>query len=89
MYGQKGVDLIEGYLYRVPETLPIQVLEQMKVPEKDGGIKVMSNAEKLVEADGILFGFPTRYGSMVARTNEVVFQFYWAIVEGTETCWEA
>ncbi|KAF9612421.1 hypothetical protein IFM89_039454 [Coptis chinensis] len=67
---KKGVDLIEGvqgYLYRVPETLSIQVLEQMKVPQKDGGIEVISNAEELVQADGILFGFPARYGSMAAQ----------------------
>ncbi|KAJ1410403.1 NADPH-dependent FMN reductase-like [Sesbania bispinosa] len=66
---KKGVDSIEGVegvLYRVVETLPKEVLELMKAPEKDDKVPLIS-AEKLVEADGLLFGFPTRYGSMAAQ----------------------
>lgn len=67
--GVDSVDGVEGFLYRVPETLSPEVLEQMKVPKKDGEedeVPVIL-AEKLVEADGILFGIPTRYGSMAAQ----------------------
>lgn len=68
---KKGVDGIEGFegaLFRVPETLKTEVLEQMKAvsSHKDDHIPVIS-PEQLVEADGLLFGFPTRYGSMAAQ----------------------
>lgn len=66
---KKGVDSIEGVegvLYRVLETLPKEVLELMKAPEKDETVPLIS-ADKLLEADGLLFGFPTRYGSMAAQ----------------------
>ncbi|XP_068669613.1 probable NAD(P)H dehydrogenase (quinone) FQR1-like 2 [Aristolochia californica] len=64
--GVDGLDGVEGVLYRVPETLPSDLLEQMKAPPKDDDIPVISAAQ-LVEADGILFGFPTRYGCMAAQ----------------------
>ncbi|KAL7125354.1 hypothetical protein ABFS83_14G111800 [Erythranthe nasuta] len=67
---KKGVDCvegIEGILYRVPEILSPEILSQMNVPsDKDDAIPIIS-VEKLVEADGFLFGFPTRYGSMAAQ----------------------
>ncbi|KAG6469411.1 hypothetical protein ZIOFF_074128 [Zingiber officinale] len=64
--GVDGVEGVEGVLYRVPETLPAEILEQMKAPPNDLSIPEISAAE-LVEADGILFGFPTRFGSMAAQ----------------------
>ncbi|KAK4477079.1 hypothetical protein RD792_016297 [Penstemon davidsonii] len=64
--GVDGVEGIEGILYRVPETLTPEALEQMQVPIKNDEIPVIS-VEELVEADGLLFGFPTRYGSMAAQ----------------------
>ncbi|RDX70734.1 putative NAD(P)H dehydrogenase (quinone) FQR1-like 2, partial [Mucuna pruriens] len=66
---KKGVDSIgrvEGVLHRVLETLPEEVLQLMKAPQRDDKVPLIS-AEKLVEADGLLFGFPTRYGSMAAQ----------------------
>ncbi|CAL9112142.1 probable NAD(P)H dehydrogenase (quinone) FQR1-like 2 [Musa acuminata AAA Group] len=66
---KKGVDDIEGVegvLYRVAETLPPDVLDKMHAPPKDTAIPLISAAE-MVEADGILFGFPTRYGCMAAQ----------------------
>lgn len=69
---KKGVDSIEGVegvLYRVVETLPNEVLQLMKAPEKDDEVPLIS-AEKLVEADGLVFGFPTRFGSMAAQMKE-------------------
>lgn len=64
--GVDGVDGVEGVLYRVPETLPIEVLQQMKAPSKDPDIPEISAAE-LAAANGFLFGFPTRYGCMAAQ----------------------
>ncbi|MED6193303.1 hypothetical protein PIB30_018049 [Stylosanthes scabra] len=64
--GVETVEGVEGVLYRVTETLPKEVLEAMQAPEKDESVPVIA-AEKLVEADGLLFGFPTRFGSMAAQ----------------------
>ncbi|KAE9596614.1 hypothetical protein Lal_00007723 [Lupinus albus] len=64
--GVDGVEGVKGVLYRVPETLPIEVLAQMKAPPKDDTIPEIMVAD-LVDADGLLFGFPTRYGSMAAQ----------------------
>ncbi|CAK9309008.1 unnamed protein product [Citrullus colocynthis] len=64
--GVDAVDGVEGVLFKVPETLPLETLEQMRVQPKDDGVPVIS-AEEMVEADGFLFGFPTRYGSMAAQ----------------------
>ncbi|KAE7999889.1 hypothetical protein FH972_004277 [Carpinus fangiana] len=64
--GVDGVEGVEGFLYKVPETLPSEVLEQMNAPPKDDGIPEITAAE-LEEADGLLFGFPTRYGCMAAQ----------------------
>ncbi|XP_043713460.1 probable NAD(P)H dehydrogenase (quinone) FQR1-like 2 [Telopea speciosissima] len=66
---KKGIDEIEGVdglLYRVPETLSDEILEKMKAPSKDDSIPLISAAE-LASADGVLFGFPTRYGCMAAQ----------------------
>ncbi|KAG2243986.1 hypothetical protein Bca4012_022336 [Brassica carinata] len=65
--GAEGVEGVEAKLYRVPETLSEEVvLEQMKAPVKDSEIPVITAGE-LAEADGFLFGFPTRYGCMAAQ----------------------
>lgn len=64
--GVESIEGVEGVLYRVVETLPKEVLELMKAPEKDDQVPLIS-AEELVEADGVLFGFPTRYGTMAAQ----------------------
>lgn len=75
--GVDGVDGVEGALFRVPETLSPDVLEEMKVPRKDDGVPVIS-AEELVEADGVLFGFPTRYGCMAAQMK-AFFDSTWSL----------
>jgi len=64
--GVDGVEGVEGVLFRVPETLSSEVLEKMNAPVKDPGIPDITAAE-LADADGVLFGFPTRYGSMAAQ----------------------
>ncbi|RWV92488.1 hypothetical protein GW17_00045126, partial [Ensete ventricosum] len=64
--GVDGTEGVEGVLCRVAETLPSDVLEKMHAPPKDPSIPEISAAE-LVEADGLLFGFPTRYGCMAAQ----------------------
>lgn len=65
--GVDGVEGVEAVLLRVPETLPADVLEKMKAPPKDDEIPEISSAAELAAADGVLFGFPTRYGCMAAQ----------------------
>ncbi|KAG4954240.1 hypothetical protein JHK82_039836 [Glycine max] len=60
------VEGVEGVLYRVLETLPIEVLNQMRASPKDDAIPEITMAE-LTAADGVLFGFPMRYGSMAVQ----------------------
>ncbi|KGN49166.1 NAD(P)H dehydrogenase (quinone) FQR1 [Cucumis sativus] len=65
---QKGVASVEGVevkLWQVPETLPSEVLEKMQAPPK-GEAPIITPSE-LAEADGLLFGFPTRFGMMCAQ----------------------
>lgn len=49
----------------MPETLPHEVLSKMYAPPKSE--VPLIEAKDLVEADGLLFGFPTRYGMMSAQ----------------------
>lgn len=77
--GVDAVDGVEGVLYRVPETLSIEVLNQVKASPKDETIPVIT-PEELPAADGVLFGFPTRYGSMAAQMK--------AFFDSTGSLWQ-
>jgi NAD(P)H dehydrogenase (quinone) len=59
----------EGMLYQVRETLPDNVLAAMHAPSKDAQVPFMdhANISTLTEVDGMLFGFPTRFGMMPAQ----------------------
>ncbi|KAL7090346.1 hypothetical protein ACP275_12G035200 [Erythranthe tilingii] len=65
--GADSVGGVDAVLYRVPETLPDEVLAKMLAPQKDDSVPVIGSPEDLAGADGFLFGFPTRYGSMAAQ----------------------
>lgn len=65
---KEGVDKVEGcegLLYQVPETLPKEVLQKMHAPPKPDVPTI--TPDLLVDCDGIIFGFPTRYGMMAAQ----------------------
>jgi len=65
---QKGANSVEGVeatLYRVPETLPEEVLGKMGAPPKSNVPEL--DPKDLPTADGFLFGFPTRFGMMAAQ----------------------
>lgn len=51
--------------YRVPETIPSEILGKMNAPAKPA-FKVMDNHD-LANYDAYLFGIPTRYGNMPAQ----------------------
>lgn len=50
-------------LFQVAENLTDEVLRKMKAPARNNEIPVI-RPEQLPEADGILFGMPTRFGSL-------------------------
>jgi len=54
-------------LFRVPETLPVNVLEMMHAPEKSNDIPVITDAGILRNFDSVIFGTPTRFGTMSAQ----------------------
>eukprot|EP00249_Psilotum_nudum_P010773 c22756_g1_i1 orf=1-693(-) len=64
--GIDSVEGVEGHLFRVQETLPESILQQMQAPPKDESIPVIS-ASELLDADALIFGFPTRFGAMAAQ----------------------
>ncbi|KAL9238696.1 hypothetical protein vseg_013085 [Gypsophila vaccaria] len=64
--GANSVDGVEASLWLIPETLPESVLAKMNAPPKPSDVSVIK-AEQLVDADGFLFGFPSRFGMMPAQ----------------------
>ena len=66
---KKSADSVPGVevtVWRVPETLPEDVLGKMHAAPGREDHPVIT-ARQLAEADGILFGFPTRFGMMAAQ----------------------
>ncbi|KAI8323834.1 NAD(P)H:quinone oxidoreductase, type IV [Martensiomyces pterosporus] len=58
---------VDVELYQFPETLSDDVLSKMHAPPK-ADIPVIT-VDKLTEADGFLFGFPTRFGTAPAQVK--------------------
>lgn len=57
---------VEAKLWQVAETLPEEILAKLHAPPKAADVPVIS-AENLAEADGIIFGIPTRFGMVPAQ----------------------
>lgn len=67
--GARKVPGVEANLFQVPETLPPDVIEKMGATQARASfshVPVATN-ENLLEADGIIFGTPTRFGMMTAQ----------------------
>ncbi|KAL2327866.1 hypothetical protein Fmac_021293 [Flemingia macrophylla] len=79
LLGVNSVDGVEGKLWQVPETLPIEELAKLRAPPKSD-VPII-NSFKLPEADGFVFGFPTRFGMMAAQFK--------AFLDTTEYLWKA
>jgi multimeric flavodoxin WrbA len=61
---------VNAKLFQIAETLPAEVLAKMHAPPKDESVPVITTAQ-LAEADGILFGIPTRFGSIPAQVKSL------------------
>jgi len=64
---KKGVESVpgcQGILLQVPETLSPDILEKIHAPPKPEDVPVLEDVNQLPSYDGILFGVPTRFGSM-------------------------
>lgn len=69
----------EARLIQIPETLSSEVLAKMHAPPKDENVPTISFGpasehnvtleEALVNCDGILIGYPTRFGGMPAQVK--------------------
>ncbi|XP_073141631.1 quinone-oxidoreductase QR2-like [Henckelia pumila] len=71
---KKGADTVKGVeakLFQVAETLPAEVLGKMYAPPKPTDVPVITPGE-LVEADGLIFGMPTRFGMMPAQVKSLL-----------------
>ncbi|MED6131496.1 hypothetical protein PIB30_010249 [Stylosanthes scabra] len=78
---KKGADSVEGVeatLWQVAETLPQEILEKMRAPPKNTDVPIIT-PNQLTEADGLLFGFPTRFGMMASQFK--------AFLDGTGGLW--
>jgi len=73
--GSRQVENVEVFLRQVEELMPKEVIEaneRMKRVKKElADISIATN-EDLVEADGIVFGTPTRYGNMSAQMKQFI-----------------
>lgn len=67
-------------MWRVLETLPEEVLGKMHAAPKLEEHPVMT-ARQLVEADGVLLGFPTHFGMLTAQMK--------AFIDSTGALWKA
>ncbi|KAF4346659.1 hypothetical protein F8388_002260 [Cannabis sativa] len=77
--GANAVQDVEATLWQVPETLSNLILQKMKAPSKADDVPEIK-PEQLSEADGFVFGFPSRFGVMAAQCK--------AFFEATHQLWE-
>ena len=70
--GVREVDGCEVVIKRVPETLPHEVLEKMGAVEAQKSMAHLpvATVDDLAEADGIIFGTPTRFGNMCGQMRQ-------------------
>jgi NAD(P)H dehydrogenase (quinone) len=70
--GVTQADGAEAVLRRVPETLPFDVLKKMGAVEAQKAMShlQMCTVEELADADGIIFGTPTRFGNMCGQMRQ-------------------
>ncbi len=67
--GARGVPGTEVQLFQIPELVPEESLQKSGAAEKRAKFAhiPIAQIEHLAEADGIIFGTPTRFGNMAAQ----------------------
>ena len=72
MEGAKEVKGADARMYRVPETLPEEVLKKMGALEAKKGFAhiPVCTVDDLASADAIIFGTPTRFGNMCGQMRQ-------------------
>lgn len=75
--GVNSVEGVEGTLYQVQETLPDEILAKMHAAPKPD-VPIM-DPHDLPNADGLMFGFPTRFGGMPSQMK--------ALFDATGSLW--
>lgn len=70
--GAKEVEGVDVDIKRVPETLPVEVLEKMGAIEAQKAFESIPivSTDDLKAADGIVFGTPTRFGNMTGQMRQ-------------------
>lgn len=70
--GVRQVEGVEAVIRRVPETLPLEVLEKMGAvqAQKEQEIVPVCSLEELSGAHGVIFGTPTRFGNMCGQMRQ-------------------
>lgn len=74
--GARSVEGCEVQLLQVPELMPEEVLEQYgaKMARASFAQIPVATPAQLAEADGIIFGTPTRFGNMAAQMRNFLDQ---------------
>jgi NAD(P)H dehydrogenase (quinone) len=70
--GVSAVAGCEAIIKRVPETLPVEVIEMMGAVDAQKGMShiPVATVNDLAEADAIIFGTPTRFGNMCGQMRQ-------------------
>ena len=70
--GAREIAGAEVQMRRVPETLPLEVLDKMGAVEAQKAFShiPVCTVDELPEADAILFGTPTRFGNMCGQMRQ-------------------
>lgn len=74
--GAREVEGVEVKLFQVPELVPEDILEKSGAKEARKAFSHIPviKPEELAEADGIIFGTPTRFGNMAAQMRNFLDQ---------------
>lgn len=70
--GVNSVSGAEAVLRRVPETLPVEVLEKMGALDAQQNMAdiPVGTVDELAAADAVIFGTPTRFGNMCGQMRQ-------------------
>jgi NAD(P)H dehydrogenase (quinone) len=74
--GAREVDGVEVTLHRVAELVPEEALERAGAKAAQEGLAhiPLATTDQLADADGIIFGTPTRFGNMAAQMRNFLDQ---------------